>query len=103
MASVQSAPGFSAQGGIIPLPPNLTKEHVQATYLKYQQMRQQGVREDDPEFIKARNLLQAVQKQTSLQKQKQMWLQQQAQQQQAQQQAQQQQQQDPEDDSKRSH
>ncbi|OCK84791.1 adenosinetriphosphatase [Lepidopterella palustris CBS 459.81] len=76
MTSVQSAPGFSVQGGMIPLPANLTKEVIQATYVKYQQMRQQGVPEDNPEFMKARQLLQAVQQQTTMQKKKQAWFQQ---------------------------
>ncbi|KAF2680613.1 hypothetical protein K458DRAFT_392663 [Lentithecium fluviatile CBS 122367] len=60
MASVQAAPGVPGPGQ---LPGNLTKEMVQQVYVKYNQMRQQGVPETDPEFIKARNLLQAVQKQ----------------------------------------
>ena len=88
MASVQAAPGVPGPGQ---LPSNLTKEMVQQVYVvcvyptfplhstfpaiahrvaysltraqKYNQMRQQGVPETDPEYIKARNLLQLVQKQ----------------------------------------
>ncbi|KAL1626654.1 transcriptional regulator [Diplodia seriata] len=98
MASVQPLNGTPGpgQGGIPSLPPGLTKEQVQATYMKYQQMKAQNVSESDPEFIKARNLLAAVSQQTNLQKQRQRYLleQQQKQQQlQQQQQAQQQQQQ----------
>lgn len=59
-------------------------------FQKYHQMREQGVPPDNPEFIKARNLLQAVQQQTQMAKQRQQMMQRQ---QQAQQQQQQQQQQ----------
>ncbi|KAF2490534.1 hypothetical protein BU16DRAFT_470492 [Lophium mytilinum] len=51
------------------LPAGLTKEHVQAAYVKYQQLKEQGVPEDDPEFRKARALLQAVQRQNTMYKQ----------------------------------
>ena len=52
---------------------------------KYQQMKANGTREDDPEYIKARNLLQAVQNQTNYAKRQAMLRQQQQQQQQQQQ------------------
>ncbi|KAF2143029.1 uncharacterized protein K452DRAFT_269703 [Aplosporella prunicola CBS 121167] len=74
MASVQPVNGMQGQGGVMPLPVGLTKEHIQATFQKYQQMKMQNVSESDPEFIKARNLLQAVQQQTNLQKQRQRYL-----------------------------
>lgn len=92
MASVQPVNGTPGpgQGGLPTLPPGLTKEQVQATYMKYQQMKAQNVSESDPEFIKARNLLAAVSQQTNLQKQRQRYL---MEQQQKQQQLQQQQQQ----------
>ena len=48
-------------------------------------MKTSGVREDDPEFLKARTLLQAVHQQTNLAKQRQAWIRQQQQQQQQQQ------------------
>ncbi|KAF2733481.1 hypothetical protein EJ04DRAFT_269950 [Polyplosphaeria fusca] len=67
MASVQSAPGLSGPGA---LPPNLTKEMVQQVYLRYNQMKQQGVSESDPEFLKARNILTMVQKKTTYERQK---------------------------------
>lgn len=54
-------------------------------------MQKSGVRQDDPEYIKAHNILVAVQKQQAFAKQR--WQQQQQVQQQRQQQAQQQQQQ----------
>ncbi|KAF2638881.1 hypothetical protein P280DRAFT_404187 [Massarina eburnea CBS 473.64] len=73
MASVQAAPGGLGAGQ---LPGGLTKEMLQKTYLKYNQMRAQGVPETDPEFIQARNLLQAVQKQ-NIARQKQAQMQQQ--------------------------
>jgi ATP-dependent helicase STH1/SNF2 len=52
---------------------------------KYKQMQEQGVRPDDPEFLKAHNLLAAIQRQQAFQKQQRM-AQQQAQQQRQQQQ-----------------
>ncbi|KAI4289614.1 MAG: hypothetical protein L6R35_001125 [Caloplaca aegaea] len=67
------------------LPPNLTKAQVQETYHKYQQMQAQGVRPDNPEYIKLLNILQAVQKQQNFAKQRAL-AQQHTQQQQAQQQ-----------------
>ncbi|KAF2796290.1 hypothetical protein K505DRAFT_373277 [Melanomma pulvis-pyrius CBS 109.77] len=67
MASVQSAPGVSGQGH---LPANLTKEMVQQAYALYNKMRDQGVSESDPEFIKTRNLLENVRKRTTFEKQK---------------------------------
>ncbi|KAH7122484.1 SNF2 family N-terminal domain-containing protein [Dendryphion nanum] len=78
MASVQPAPGMGAPG---PLPPSMTKEYVQQIYVKYNQMRQNGVSENDPEFIKARNILAAVQKRTQYERNKQTALLQQQQQQ----------------------
>ncbi|KAF2866511.1 SNF2 family N-terminal domain-containing protein [Massariosphaeria phaeospora] len=78
MASVQSAPGAP---GPSQLPANLTKEMLQRVYAQYNQMKQNGVPETDPEFIKARNLLTMVQKRTTFEKHKQMMLQQQMQQQ----------------------
>ncbi|KXG49724.1 HAS subgroup [Penicillium griseofulvum] len=74
--------------GNVSLPPNLTQQNVQEILQKYKQMQEQGVRPDDPEFIKAHNLLAAIQRQQAFQKQQRM-AQQQAQQ--AQQQRQQQQ------------
>ncbi|KAJ9657604.1 transcriptional regulator [Coniosporium apollinis] len=91
MASVQPPGPYPPQAaGIMPLPANLTRELVQQAYQKYQQMKAQGTREDDPEFLKARNLLQAVQQQTNLAKQRQAWQRQQQMQQMQQQQQQQQ-------------
>lgn len=53
---------------------------------KYKRMQEQGVRSDDPEFLKAHNLLTAIQRQQAFQKQQRM-AQQQTQQQRQQQQA----------------
>ncbi|KAF1957388.1 hypothetical protein CC80DRAFT_43517 [Byssothecium circinans] len=65
----------SLQAGQIP--GNLTKEMVQQTFVKYNQMRAQGVSESDPEFIKAKNLLQAVSRSNNMARQKQAQMQQQ--------------------------
>jgi ATP-dependent helicase STH1/SNF2 len=52
------------------LPPNLTQQHIQEVLQKYKQMQEQGVRHDDPEYLKAHNLLAAVQRQQAFQKQR---------------------------------
>ncbi|KAI4179851.1 MAG: hypothetical protein L6R41_007607, partial [Letrouitia leprolyta] len=83
MASANTLPTLSQGPPFVPQ--GLTKAQVQETYHKYQQMQDQGVRPDNPEFIKAVNILQAVQKQQNFVKQRAL-AQQQTQQQQAQQQ-----------------
>ncbi|PLB51855.1 putative RSC complex subunit [Aspergillus steynii IBT 23096] len=84
MASLQSAPNMAA--GNMSLPPNLTQQHIQEVFQKYKQMQEQGVRQDDPEYLKAHNLLSAVQRQQVFHKQRQIAQQQQLQAQQRQQQ-----------------
>ncbi|KAI9837464.1 MAG: hypothetical protein M1819_007112 [Sarea resinae] len=88
MASVQ--PAQQVPMGGMSLPPNLTQQHVKDVYQKFQQMKQQNVREDDPEYIKAYNLLSMVSQQQMFAKQR---IAAQQRQQQTQQQAQQHQQQ----------
>ncbi|KAL1957692.1 hypothetical protein VTO42DRAFT_5669 [Malbranchea cinnamomea] len=68
MASIQ--PGPHAPPPCFSLPPGLTQQQVQEVYQKYRQMQEQGVRHDDPEFLKAHNLLAAVQRQQAYQKQR---------------------------------
>ncbi|EFR00676.1 hypothetical protein MGYG_03681 [Nannizzia gypsea CBS 118893] len=70
MASVQQSAGMPQQN--LGLPPNLTPQHIQEVYQKFRQMQEQGVRHDDPEYLKAHNLLSAVQRQQAYQKQRQM-------------------------------
>ncbi|PVI07595.1 hypothetical protein DM02DRAFT_550422 [Periconia macrospinosa] len=62
MASVQPTPDVTGPGQ---LPGNLTRDMVAQVYKKYQAMRAQGVAENHPELIKAKNLLQAVQRQNN--------------------------------------
>ncbi|KAH8725415.1 SNF2 family N-terminal domain-containing protein [Phaeosphaeriaceae sp. PMI808] len=76
MASVQANPDMG-QGQ---LPGNITREQIQHVYKQYQHMRQQGVPETNPEFIKARNLLAMVQKHNQFTQMKRMQQQQQRQQ-----------------------
>ncbi|KAL4957767.1 SNF2 family N-terminal domain-containing protein [Aspergillus filifer] len=83
MTSLQTAPAANAAPVNPGLPANLTPQYIQETYQKYKQMQEQGIRHDDPEFIKAQNLLAAVQRQTAFNKQRQL-AQQQAQRQQQQ-------------------
>ncbi|KAJ0420883.1 SNF2 family N-terminal domain-containing protein [Aspergillus carlsbadensis] len=68
MASLQATPNAAA--GNMGLPPNLTQQHIQEVLQKYKQMQEQGVRHDDPEYLKAHNLLAAVQRQQAFQKQR---------------------------------
>ncbi|KAL8949070.1 MAG: hypothetical protein Q9222_004795 [Ikaeria aurantiellina] len=63
------------------LPPNLTKAQIQETFQKFQQMQHNKVRQDDPEYIKVVNLLNAVRQHSNFNKQRAL-AQQQAQQQQ---------------------
>ncbi|PLB33841.1 putative RSC complex subunit (Sth1) [Aspergillus candidus] len=84
MASLQSAPNMAT--GSMSLPANLTQQHVQEVLHKFKQMQEQGVRHDDPEYVKAQQLLIAVQRQQAFQKQRQHMAQQHMQAQQRQQQ-----------------
>ncbi|KAF2086878.1 hypothetical protein K490DRAFT_74084 [Saccharata proteae CBS 121410] len=79
MAQVQP---MSSTGGMMPVPAGITKEQVQMAYQKYQQMKQNNVSEDNPEFIKTRNLLQAISQQTQIQKHRQRYMMEQQQKQQ---------------------
>lgn len=89
MAAVQPNQGMPQQGNSgnamgqqSVLPPGMTKEHVQQIYKKYQQMKQSGVPETDPELIKARNILESIQRKTEILKRQQAYRQQQLKQQQ---------------------
>ncbi|KAL4980225.1 SNF2 family N-terminal domain-containing protein [Aspergillus desertorum] len=76
MASLQTAANNVAPANMS-LPANLTPQHIQETLQKFKQMQEQGVRQDDPEYLKAHNLLSAVQRQQAFQKQRQLAQQQQ--------------------------
>ncbi|KAL2019689.1 hypothetical protein VTK56DRAFT_9308 [Thermocarpiscus australiensis] len=86
MASVQVPPAVQHPGSAIPA--TMTQQQAQEIFMRYQQMKKQGVPSTDPEFIKTQNILAALQRQNELRKQQ---LQMQQQQQQQQQQNQQQQ------------
>ncbi|CAI6333430.1 unnamed protein product [Periconia digitata] len=78
MASVQPTPDVT---GSRQLPGNISKEMVAQVYKSYQNMRAQGVAENHPELIKAKNLLTAVSRHNNAsQQQRQMQMQQQQQQ-----------------------
>ncbi|KAL9612428.1 MAG: hypothetical protein Q9167_002976 [Letrouitia subvulpina] len=77
MASLNTAPALPQGNPHVPL--NFTRAQAQEILQKYHQMQEQGVRQDDPEYIKTVNILQAVKQQSTLAKQKAL-LQQQAQQ-----------------------
>ncbi|KAF7719617.1 Chromatin structure-remodeling complex subunit snf21 [Penicillium ucsense] len=75
MASLQSAPTMAP--GNYALPANLTQQHVQEVLQKFKQMQEQGVSPNDPEYIKAHQLLATIQRQQVLkQKQRQQQAQQ---------------------------
>ncbi|KAL3437575.1 SNF2 family N-terminal domain-containing protein [Aspergillus tetrazonus] len=76
MTSLQTPPNNVAPANMS-LPANLTPQHIQETLQKFKQMQEQGVRQDDPEYLKAHNLLSAVQRQQAFQKQRQLAQQQQ--------------------------
>ncbi|OJI98989.1 hypothetical protein ASPVEDRAFT_25827 [Aspergillus versicolor CBS 583.65] len=84
MTSLQIPPNVAAAN--MSLPANLTPQHIQEVLQKFKQMQEQGVRHDDPEYLKAHNLLAAVQRQQAFQKQRQLAQQQQLQAQRQQQQ-----------------
>lgn len=75
MASVQSAPAVQQPGTSMPNP-----QDIKQTYLRYKQMKDSGVPETDPEFIKAHQMLTSVQQQQRLMQQQRAFQQQQLQQ-----------------------
>ncbi|KAL8874541.1 MAG: hypothetical protein Q9174_000128 [Haloplaca sp. 1 TL-2023] len=81
MASASTLPTLTQSQPF--LPPNLTKAQVQESFHKFQQLKEQGVPQDDPELVKLHNILTAVRQQQTLANQRRLA------QQQAQQQAQQ--------------
>ncbi|KAL8922872.1 MAG: hypothetical protein Q9172_003378 [Xanthocarpia lactea] len=52
------------------LPPNFTRSQVEETYNKFQQFQKQGVRPDDPEYVKTCQILSAVKQQQNLMQKK---------------------------------
>ncbi|KAJ5573671.1 uncharacterized protein N7459_008098 [Penicillium hispanicum] len=81
MASLQTAPNAAPSNAA--LPHNLSPTDVQGIFQKFRQMQAQGVRADDPEYLKVQNFLVSLQRQQNFHKQR---LAQQRQQQQQQQQ-----------------
>ncbi|KAL4807811.1 SNF2 family N-terminal domain-containing protein [Aspergillus unguis] len=70
MTSLQTPAASNVAPANMSLPPNLTQQHIQEVFQKFKQMQEQGVRHDDPEYLKAHNLLAAVQRQQAFQKQR---------------------------------
>ncbi|KAK4974695.1 transcriptional regulator [Elasticomyces elasticus] len=69
MASVQT-PAAPPQQPVPVMPPNMTKEQMQQAYVKWTQMKNSGVSETDPEFIKLRNLMFVLQRSQHIMKQR---------------------------------
>ncbi|GAW22388.1 hypothetical protein ANO14919_119250 [Xylariales sp. No.14919] len=67
MASVQQAPAVQHIG-----PPPFNQAQVQEMFMKFQQMKKQGVAQNDPEFIKTSQFLAKVQHQQQLRQQQHM-------------------------------
>ncbi|KAI1419044.1 SNF2 family N-terminal domain-containing protein [Xylaria sp. FL1777] len=67
MASVQQAPAVQHIGP----PPPFNQAQVQEMFMKFQQMKKQGVAQNDPEFIKTSQFLAKVQQQQQLRAQQQ--------------------------------
>ncbi|KAK4040918.1 SNF2-family ATP dependent chromatin remodeling factor like protein [Parachaetomium inaequale] len=84
MASVQMPPAVQQHPGSA-IPAGMTQQQAQEVYMRFQQMKKQGVPTTDPEFIKTQSILAALQRQSELRKQQLQMQQQMQQQQQAQQ------------------
>ncbi|KAK4158009.1 SNF2-family ATP dependent chromatin remodeling factor like protein [Chaetomidium leptoderma] len=81
MASVQVPPAVQQHPGSA-IPSGMTQQQVQEVYMRFQQMKKQGVPNTDPEFVKTQSILAALQRQSEyrkLQMQQQHQLQQQQQ------------------------
>ncbi|KAL2128860.1 hypothetical protein VTI74DRAFT_8565 [Chaetomium olivicolor] len=78
MASVQVPPAVQHPGSAIPA--GMTQQQAQEVFMRFQQMKKQGVPPNDPEFMKTQSILAALQRQSELRKQ-QLQMQQQQQQQ----------------------
>ncbi|KAI1340442.1 SNF2-family ATP dependent chromatin remodeling factor snf21 [Xylariaceae sp. FL0016] len=70
MASVQHSPAVQHPGP--GTTPSFNQAQVQEMYMKFQQMKKQGVPQNDPEFIKTSQFLYKFQQQQQMQKQQQM-------------------------------
>ncbi|KAK4123860.1 hypothetical protein N657DRAFT_573407 [Parathielavia appendiculata] len=67
MSSVQMQPVMPHAGSAIPA--GMTQQQAQEVYMRFQQMKKQGVPPTDPEFIKTQSILAALQHQNELRKQ----------------------------------
>ncbi|KAI1107285.1 chromatin remodeling complex SWI/SNF, component SWI2 and related ATPase [Jackrogersella minutella] len=77
MASVQAPPAVHHPGSSA-MAAQMTQAQVQEVYMKFQQMKEQGVPQTDPEFVKMSQFLINVQQQQRMRKQQQNYLQMQA-------------------------
>ncbi|OTA66711.1 SNF21-like protein [Hypoxylon sp. EC38] len=69
MASVQQPPVHHT--GSSAMPPQMTQQQVQEMFMKFQQMKEQGVPQTDPEFIKTSQFLMNIQRMRKQQQQQQ--------------------------------
>ncbi|KFY06624.1 hypothetical protein V492_07895 [Pseudogymnoascus sp. VKM F-4246] len=79
MATVQAAPAAQQQQMGAALPSGLSQQAVQEIYIKFKQMKESGVSDQDPEYQKVHNMLMAIQQQRMYNKQRQLQQQQQQQ------------------------
>ncbi|XDG01233.1 hypothetical protein ABKA04_000848 [Annulohypoxylon sp. FPYF3050] len=78
MASVQAPPAIHHAGSSA-MAAQMTQQQVQEVYMKFRQMKEQGVPQTDPEFMKMSQFLINVQQQQQMRKQQQNYMQMQAQ------------------------
>ncbi|KAK5003801.1 hypothetical protein LTR28_009724, partial [Elasticomyces elasticus] len=69
-AADRGTPAAPPQQPVPVMPPNMTKEQMQQAYVKWTQMKNSGVSETDPEFIKLRNLMFVLQRSQHIMKQR---------------------------------
>ncbi|KAI0014042.1 SNF2-family ATP dependent chromatin remodeling factor snf21 [Xylariaceae sp. FL0662B] len=76
MASVQASPAVQHPGSSV-MPAQMSQAHVQEMFVKLRRMKEQGVPNTDPEYIKTSQFLVNFQQQQQMRKQQQTYLQQQ--------------------------
>ncbi|KAI0180248.1 chromatin remodeling complex SWI/SNF, component SWI2 and related ATPase [Hypoxylon sp. FL1284] len=68
MASVQAPPTIHHPGSVA-MPMQMNQSQVQEMYMKFRQMKERGVPQTDPEFVKTSQFLMSVQQQQQMRKQ----------------------------------
>ncbi|KAI1777671.1 chromatin remodeling complex SWI/SNF, component SWI2 and related ATPase [Hypoxylon cercidicola] len=74
MASVQAPPSVHHPGSAA-MPVQMNQSQIQEMYMKFRQMKERGVPQTDPEFVKTSQFLMSVQQQQQMRKQQQSYMQ----------------------------